>query len=204
MTNSVSSIASDTPLRLCSRCLRPRPIVEFRLRRKGQPHRQQVCSACHAVTSRAYRAAKRSRCAQATVRRFICDVKSATTSERVGLLVALIEQELGGPQQLAKEWVKHFHAASRHRGGRRICDFFISIARLSAACAELSPQPDFGRMNDAELREERDRLLAELLVEKLPIVFESLREQGWLIMPPADCGASDEQSEERVTAESFV
>ncbi len=186
MNNSVSSITSDTGLRLCSRCLRPRPIAEFRLRRKGQPQRQRICAACHAVTSREYRATKRSRRAQAAVRRFICDVKAATTSEHIGLLVALVEKEFGGAEQMAQAWMAHFHAASLNRGGRRICDFFAAVMRLSVGCAELSPKPDFNAMNDTELRAERDRLLAELLVEKLPIVFESLRDQGWTISPP-DC-----------------
>lgn len=184
MNNSVSSITSDTQLRLCSRCLRPRPIAEFRLRLKGQPHRQRICSACHAVTSREYRAAKRSRHAQATVRRLVCDLKAATSSEHIGLLVAMVERELGGAERLAEEWVKHFHAASRNRGGRRICDFFAAVMRLSVGCAELSPRPNFDAMTDGELREARDQLLAECLVEKLPIVFESLRDQGWTISAP--------------------
>ena len=184
MHNSVSSVTSDTGLRLCSRCLRPRPIAEFRRRRKNQPHRQRICSACHAVTSREYRAAKRSRRVQATVRRLVCDLKAATTSEHVGLLVAMVERELGGAERLAEEWMAHFHAASLNRGGRRICDFFAAVMRLSVSCSELHPKPDFDRMSDVELREERDRLLGELLVEKLPIVFESLRDQGWTISPP--------------------
>ena len=191
MDNSVSSITSDTQLRLCSRCLRPRPIAEFRRRRKNKPHRQGICSACHAVTSREYRAAKRSRRAQAAVRRFICDVKAATTSEHVGLLVALVEKEFGGAEQMAQAWMAHFHAVSRNRGGRRICDFFAAVMRLSVACDELSPKPDFDSMSDVELREERDRLLGEVFVEKLPIVFESLRDQGWTISPP-DCDFAPE------------
>lgn len=175
---------------LCARCLCAKPAIQFRRRRKDDPRRQRTCRACHTAVERERRAFHRSKQDQAAIRRFVCDVKAAPTSEHIGMLVALVEQELGGAQELAQEWMRHFHAASLNRGGRRVCDFFAAVMRLSVACAELSPKPDFDRMSDVELREERDRLLAECLVEKLPIVFESLRDQGWTISPPdRDFGA---------------
>lgn len=204
MNNSASSLTSETPLRLCSRCLRPRPIAEFRLRAKGKPHRQRICSACHAVTSREYRAAKRSRRAQATIRRFVCDVKAATTSEHVGLLVALVERELGGAQQMAKEWMRHFHVASLNRGGRRICDFFAAVMRLSVACAELKPKPNFDAMNDAELRQARDQLLADYLNEHVPTLLETLIDQGWTIVPPANSEDMPNESNEHGAVSAAV
>lgn len=205
MSNSASSIMSETGLRLCSRCLRPRPITEFRLRRKGQPHRQRIFSACHAVTSRGYRAAKRSRRAQATIRRFVCDVKAATTSEHAGLLVAMVEKELGGAQQMVQAWMDHFHAVNVKRGGRRVMDFFAAVTRLSVACAELHPQPDFNAMNDADLRESLDRLLSEHLTENLPTILETLIDQGWTVEPPSNSeGAPRKSNEAGTTARSLV
>lgn len=205
MSNSVSPITNDPQLRLCSRCLRLCPIAEFRLRLKGEPRRQRICRACHAATERQRRAAQRAQREQATVRRFVCDVKAATTAERIGLLVALAERELGGAEQLAHAWLTHFRAASVKPGGRRVMDFFAAFMRLSVACAQLTPTPDFDAMNDAEFLEERDRLLAKYLYENLPAILESLENQGWTILPPPDCdGSPDEPSESVAAAESLV
>ena len=186
---TTATITTDD-VSLCARCLTAKPVSQFRRRRKGEPHRQRICRACHATTERQRRAAQRTQREQATVRRFVCDVKAATNAEHIGLLVALAERELGGAEQLAHAWLTHFRAASLKPGGRRVMDLFAAFMRLSVACAQLTPTPDFDAMTDAELLEERDRLLAKSLYEKLPTILETLENQGWTISPPPESNGS--------------
>lgn len=190
---------------LCTRCLCAKPASEFRRRRKGEPRRQRTCRGCHTSVERERRALQRSQQDQATVRRFACDVKAAPTNQHIGLLVAVIEQKLGGPQRLAKEWLTHFHAARLKHGSRRVLDFLASVARLSVAAAELNPKPKFDEMTDEELRDAQDRLLADHFHRNLPTFLGVLVEQGWGITPPPDSEtAPDESNAVSTTARSLV
>lgn len=190
---------------LCSRCLCAKPANEFRRRRKGDTRRQSTCRQCHSAVERERRAFHRARSDQATVRKFVCTVKAAPTSAHIGLLVCMVERELGGPQRMAEEWVKHFCAASLKPGGRRVLDFLAAVMRLGTACAELRPKPNFDSMTDDELREAHERLLAEYLTENLPTVFQTLRGAGWTITPPSACeDAPTESGEGFKPAASFA
>lgn len=106
---------------------------------------------------------------------------------------------------LAKAWVSHFHAIRPKNGGRKVLDFFAAFARLSVACSELSFKPDFDAMNDAELREARDQLLAEYLNENLPTILETLINLGWTIIAPTNAEvAPDESNEASTTTRSRI
>lgn len=187
-------LATGCDQRICRQCLTPKPLTEFRLRRKDCELRQHVCNKCHRAEEKTRRTQQRERHERRTMQGLVAGIKSARDVRRIMAMAQAAEEKLGSPDDFARLWKRHLDAACNLPDGhRRVCDLLCSVVRLNVAANELLPKPDYGRMTDQELEQELRDLEVRRLTERLPEVLETLLDLGWKIEPPECDDAGDSE-----------
>jgi hypothetical protein len=133
---------------VCRDCGTTKDATEFRPRRAGCSQRTRQCRACHALTERLRRRAKRSREHRQAVNRDLARLKRAKSARQVALVCESMIQGFGGPEGFAKAWIDCLRR-DMGRGSFAALRHIEATVRLIQHCE--ANRPDYRSMSDEEL-----------------------------------------------------
>ncbi len=174
----------STEMRLCRQCLVPKPIDEFRLRRRGGTERMRQCSSCHSQTEKLRRASRRSKLERDAAAKFALDLKNAKNHKQVVLLCNAVIKRFGGMGAFASAWLKQAETACGEKpGSKKACDFFQAGLRLMEYCE--AQRPNMGQMSDEELRTRAMYEIQRFIEQQPEVAIAAANRLGWTVIPPA-------------------
>jgi hypothetical protein len=147
---AVHSQSGSGGIRLCEHCFTPKPLSEFRRRKRGSEHRMRQCRRCHNEAERYRRTAIRARLGKRQMARNLSQVRDAVSANRVKAICAEIVRGYGGTEGFAKAWIACLNC-DLPRGGLAALRHIEATIRLIQHCE--TDRPDFGRMTDQELED---------------------------------------------------
>lgn len=98
-------------VRVCRVCLHPRPIDQFRRRRRGGSHRFNQCRSCRNRIDGERRARQRSEGDRRRMRSFVHEARD-TRDEHVVALCEQMVSSIGGPKAFLSAWKSYFLRAT--------------------------------------------------------------------------------------------
>jgi hypothetical protein len=119
----------------CSRCARRLPLDHFRRRRRDGDARDSYCRTCHAEAMRRYRENRRLR----KMLDFARAAKWRTDRQFLNRVAAELVSSFGGVENLATEYVAHFHRIKGDPArARESTDLILAVVRLARCLEEVA------------------------------------------------------------------
>lgn len=103
-TLSSNGPTADVPMRICGECGESRPVVQFRLERKGGTSRRSQCRDCHRLRERLRAVDRRSR----DMQQFMGRLRSTRDLRRVQTVCNAMISRFGGLHQFVEEWHRQY------------------------------------------------------------------------------------------------
>ena len=197
MVRSTFSFAT----KVCTDCLRQKPLTAFRRRYRDSDKRHNQCRDCFAKYMRYHRAVKRGK----QIRSFVAQAKTISNRDVLTAMCAHMAQRFGGVGALAAKWAAHIRAASESRpGSKMLLDTFRAIANIMLAAEQQKPeQIDVRELTDDELEfahREADRrhkevceleksllrlgAIEQLIQSEPEYAVAAAARLGWTVIPP--------------------
>jgi hypothetical protein len=181
----------DDTTRHCRQCGDPKPLGEFRLKRKNGSRRETDCNRCHSQNMKAWRRAR----SQKTLRRFVKSAPNQNLDRRLRGLAAAALKRFGGVQALASLMASETRAIHALRPGDPLpLQAVMTVLRLHEFC-ESRQVADEEAENDmysgmtadelrADLNARMQRVLQAMIQEHPDIAVEAAETLGWTVIPP--------------------
>jgi hypothetical protein len=105
-------IATAHDTRICEGCLSPKPMTDFRLRRRGGTIRMKRCRDCHNLAERERRHRNRGHESDRQMGHVLVTVQGERSNKRLIVLCNAMLDEFGGIQGFVDSWRDFYHRSS--------------------------------------------------------------------------------------------
>lgn len=182
----MTTIETESQMRLCERCLAEKPLSQFRRRIPNTNKRPRVCNSCHARNERERRRAAKLHGQDRILGLLACRLRTADTHAVVERLVDRTMAQFGSVQEFVESFMAHFQRLGSEKPlSKTLCNYYLAMLKL-LLYMEQQPPPDTSDMTDDE---PTDCVLADFLrradtdTDAIVALFER---HGWTVTPPAN------------------
>ena len=168
--------------RLCSQCVKSKPITDFRRRSRDGTDRLSQCRDCHNQAEANRRSAKRANQINRRTAQCLRQISDERDNARLQLLTGVMMQQVGGVEGLFSDWVDFHIRAMESRGYAAAFRSFEALGRMLLYCEQTRPKPDDMELEDLE--GELSARLTRAIQQNPKIAVDDLRELGWTVIPP--------------------
>jgi hypothetical protein len=179
----------STTFRLCSACLQELPLDQFRPRGHGSEKRHSWCRDCRNAKDRERRFVVRARRERRRVGHLLTAIKSARSEREVAHFVAVMLKQFNGLSGFAKAYAAYHRFALEEFGrarstGSPLLKSIRAVIECLKYCDDRA-RTRLPQMTDAELREQRDGAILEMVAADPELLLGALRDSGWTVQPRA-------------------
>lgn len=170
--------------RRCTKCLRIKPLAEFRLRYSGTDKRHGECGDCFNKLERERRLREKKRAPH----RYAQTInRNAHDALRMAVVTSQMVDNFRGVDGLAQYWKAAIDEAASKGKNHLVVRSMVAITNLAAACHALEQsQPRNELLEDQDLQHQLEQSVVRLVSKNPRLVLDAAEQLGWRIIPPDD------------------